>query len=80
MRLCHSLVSSLTLSLALSLSLSLSLFLSLCLSLSPYFLAFYSSSCRAGEQGELPRAAGGLLEVAVDGEKGRTVYNIVMIQ
>ena len=31
-------------------------------------------------QGESPRAAGGLLEGAADGERGRTVYNIVMIQ
>jgi len=31
-------------------------------------------------QGELPRAVGGLWEVAADGEQERTVYNIVMIQ
>ena len=31
-------------------------------------------------QGELPRATGGLGEVAVDGEQERTAYNIVMIQ
>jgi len=31
-------------------------------------------------QGELPRPAGGLLEVAADGEQDRTVYNIVMTQ
>jgi len=31
-------------------------------------------------QGESPRAAGGLFEGAADGERERTVHNIVMIQ
>jgi len=31
-------------------------------------------------QGELPRAAGGLIGVAADGERDRTVHNIAMIQ
>jgi len=31
-------------------------------------------------QGELPSAAGGLCEVAADGEQERTAYNIVTIQ
>ena len=49
-----------------------------CLSL---FLSLSLSSGQAGRgQGESPRAAGGLLEGAADGERERTVYNIVMIQ
>ena len=64
-------------------SISLALFLlfeslSFCL-----FLSFFpfSSSGQAGRgQGESPRAAGGLLEGAADGERERTVYNIVNIQ
>jgi len=44
------------------------------------FLSFsFSGKARRG-QGELPRAVGGLWEVAADGEQERTVYNIVMIQ
>jgi len=39
----------------------------------------FSGKARRG-QGELPRAVGGLWEVAADGEQERTVYNIVMIQ
>ena len=58
----------------------------LSLSLSPFlfflFLSFFfqvSGKARRG-QGELPRAVGGLWEVAADDEQERTVYNIVMIQ
>jgi len=61
---------------------SFRVFLSLSLALFPSFLPFISrivGQARRG-QGELPRAAGGLLEVAADGEQERTVYNIVMIQ
>ena len=39
----------------------------------------FSGKARRG-QGELPRAVGGLWEVAADGEQERAVYNIVMIQ
>ena len=48
-----------------------------------FFLAFFLSFSQgqAGRgQGELMRAAGGLLEVAADGEQERTVHNLVMIQ
>jgi len=57
-----------------SLSLTLSLFLSFVL-----FLSLFGGQAGRG-QGESPRAAGGLLEGAADGEQERTVYNIVMIQ
>jgi len=44
---------------------------------------YYSSRGGKGKtrqgQGKLPRAAGGLLEVAADGEREKTVYNIAMI-
>ena len=56
-------------------------FLSLNLSLTPFvlFLSLFAGQAGRG-QGESPRAAGGLLEGAADGERERTVYNIVMIQ
>jgi len=61
---------------------SFSFFLSFFL---PSFLSFILSlSLLVGQagrgQGESPRAAGGLLEGAADGEQERTVYNIVMFQ
>jgi len=58
------------------------LFLARCsLSLSSFSLSLSFSPGQAGRgQGESPRAAGCLLEGAADGERGRTVYNIVMIQ
>jgi len=53
-------------------------------SFSFFLLFFLSLSLLVGQagrgQGESPRAAGGLLEGAADGEQERTVYNIVMIQ
>ena len=58
------------------LSLFPSSFLSYCLSLS--FLLILGQAGRG--QGESPRAAGRLFEGAADGERERTVYNIVMIQ
>jgi len=63
-------------------SFSLSFCLSVCLSFFPsFFLSFSLLLGQAGRgQRELPRAAGGLLEVAADGEQERTVYNILMIQ
>jgi len=43
------------------------------------FHNIFGGAARRG-QGEMPRAVGGPREVAVDGERERTVYNIAMIQ
>ena len=43
-------------------------------------LHFSSTGQARRGQGELAQAAGGLFEVAADGEPERTVYNIVVIQ
>ena len=78
----HGLLSYALLSLFLSLcliALSLALFL-LFESLSFCLLSFFSAGQAGRGQGESPRAAGGLLEGAADGERERTVYNIVTIQ
>jgi len=50
-------------------------------SLSPFlsFSSLFGEQAGRG-QWESPRAAGGLLEGAADGERERTVYNIAMIQ
>jgi len=56
---------------------TVTLFFSLSLFLS--FSSLFEGQAGRG-QGESPRAAGGLLEGAADGERERTVYNIVMIQ
>ena len=45
-----------------------------------FSLSFLSWDRPGGGKGESPRAAGGLFEGAADGERERTVYNIVMIQ
>ena len=47
--------------------------------LSALFFSFLLGTARRG-QGELPWAAGGLHEVAANGERERTVYGIAMIQ
>ena len=43
------------------------------------FLVGRGEQARRG-QGGLPRAAGGLCEIAADGERERTVYSIAMIR
>jgi len=53
---------------------------SICLSFSLTVFSFLTQGQAGQGQGELLRAAGGLIGVAADGEQEKAVYNIVMIQ